>query len=583
MKNFRIEKMKNLSLAALLMAGAAFTACSSSEENIIEQPVNPTEPQVYTLVIKASKGGATTRALKTGDDGIDAYWIGGEDGEKIDVLQKGVKIGTATAAASDDENTTITATLTSAPDKTDDLIFYLCGSNWDYTGQVGLLTGTGSISEKYDYVTAVLYGNSYNVDNNNYKVTPKESYTVLNFDDGITNQAIIKFTLQDKGNSNAAISPSALTVSDGNSTVELINIPAATYTANGASNVLYVAFPASGMAKTITLTAAVGDDYYAYTTSSAKTFVNGQYYEITVKMTKNENARPLTLEAIEDGTIRVEFDNDLTLPKPITYTKNGVAGEPITATTEIPVSANDKVCLYSKNSYLGYYTEDGGMRKDYNINITTSKRCYIYGNVMSLLDDSGSGFVNDKVIADNTADKHTSFFRLFERADALENHPSKSILLPATTLAVQCYSEMFYACRSLTTAPELPAETLASRCYANMFQYCSSLTTAPELSATTLADNCCNGMFRNCTSLTTAPVLRAETLVTSCYSNMFNGCTSLSYVKCLATTFDNGWYHLNNWLNDVSATGTFVRASGATWAVAGTNGIPSGWTVQNAE
>lgn len=321
-------------------------------------------------------------------------------------------------------------------------------------------------------------------------------------------------------------------------------------------------------------------------------------------MTKNENARPLTLEAIEDGTITVEFYNGLTLPKPITYTKNGGAGVDITSTTNIPVSAGDKVCLYSKNSDLGYYTIEGGISKRYYIHIQTSNRCYIYGNVMSLIDDSGSGFANDKVIADNTAEQHTTFFRLFEDADFLENHPTKPILLPATTLARDCYGEMFSFCTSLTTAPELPAETLADGCYGAMFSECTSLTTAPELPATTLADNCYAAMFSGCTSLTTAPELRATTLAVSCYSMMFQGCTSLTnspalpattladycysmmfqgctnlnYVKCLATDISAEWC-LDEWLDGVSASGTFVKASGATWAVAGTHGIPSGWKV----
>ena len=320
MQNLRIEKLKNLSLAALLMAGAAFTACSSSSDEITDkQPENPTTPKVYTLVIKASKGDAsreqngtrsnsaeaqfalgeakggdtTTRALKEGTSGIDAYWSGTET---IEVKQDGVNIGSATAKASPDGNTTITATLTSAPDPTKDLNFYLGGSNIDYTGQVGLLTGTGSISEKYDYVESLIYSNAYTVEG--YNVIPGE-FTTLDFSLGVTNQAIIKFTLQDKAN-DAAISPSALTVTDGTSTVSLTSIPDATYTANG-DGVLYVAFPAAGSAKTITLTATVGDDTYTYTTSSAKTFYCGQYYPITVKMTKQAPAAPSLADAFVNG------------------------------------------------------------------------------------------------------------------------------------------------------------------------------------------------------------------------------------------------------------------------------------------
>ena len=88
------KKMKKFmtnikTLAALLMAGAAFTACSSSSDEIIEQPANPTTPKVYTMVIKATKGdNAATRALQTGTNGIDAYWDGTET---FDVVQSYTK------------------------------------------------------------------------------------------------------------------------------------------------------------------------------------------------------------------------------------------------------------------------------------------------------------------------------------------------------------------------------------------------------------------------------------------------------------------------------------------------------------
>ena len=111
------------------------------------------------------------------------------------------------------------------------------------------------------------------------------------------------------------------------------------------------------------------------------------------------------------------------------------------------------------------------------------------------------------------------------------------------TMAGYCYSQMFYGCTALTTAPELPATTLARNCYDNMFFGCTSLTTAPELPATTLANGCYNCMFYNCTALTTAPALPATTLAMNCYSNMFHGCTSLTTAPELpATTMADSCY-----------------------------------------
>ena len=60
---------------------------------------------------------------------------------------------------------------------------------------------------------------------------------------------------------------------------------------------------------------------------------------------------------------------------------------------------------------------------------------------------------------------------------------------------------------------------------------------------------------------------------------MFANCTSLNYVKALFTTTPSDDY-TRNWLSGVAATGTFVKSSSATWDVTGTNGVPSGWTVE---
>ena len=153
--------------------------------------------------------------------------------------------------------------------------------------------------------------------------------------------------------------------------------------------------------------------------------------------------------------------------------------------------------------------------------------------------------------------------------------------LPATTLADNCYESMFYDCTSLVSAPALPATTLAGYCYQYMFQGCASLTSAPSLPATTLAGNCYQHMFFSCTSLVSAPALPATTLANYCYDEMFSGCSSLNYIKAMFTTTPSSTYTYD-WVNAVAATGTFVKNSAATWNVTGTNGVPSGWTVETA-
>ena len=140
---------------------------------------------------------------------------------------------------------------------------------------------------------------------------------------------------------------------------------------------------------------------------------------------------------------------------------------------------------------------------------------------------------------------------------------------------------MFSNCTSLTTAPTLPATTLASSCYSNMFYCCTSLTAAPELPATTLAVECYGKMFFGCTSLTAAPVLPATTLADGCYGSMFFGCSNLNYIKAMFATTPSTSY-TRDWVSDVSSTGTFVKNAAATWDVRGSEGIPTGWTVETA-
>ena len=156
--------------------------------------------------------------------------------------------------------------------------------------------------------------------------------------------------------------------------------------------------------------------------------------------------------------------------------------------------------------------------------------------------------------------------------------------LPATSMEPHCYSEMFSKCSNLSIAPELPAMTLSESCYANMFSVCTSLINAPELLATQMEPSCYFGMFWGCTSLINAPELPAEKLASGCYGYMFKDCPKINYIKCLAKILtNNGWSNTSEWLNGVSAAGTFVKAPDMQNWPTGTSGIPEGWTVENAD
>ena len=248
---------------------------------------------------------------------------------------------------------------------------------------------------------------------------------------------------------------------------------------------------------------------------------------------------PLTLEAVAAGTITVKNTNSLTLE----YSKNG--GE-WTSSTDKPVSisvaAGETVALRSSNTTKGM-----------NFGISSDADIYIYGNPLSLVFGSGFGTQFDL-----SACEYGILMGLFHPAldgetlyPHTKNHPSKDIVLPATTLSDACYAWFFSGCTSLTRATELTATVLANECY--------------------------HRMFENCTSLTTAPVLPAAHVVGQSYGGMFDGCTSLNYVKCLATSFDDKQF-LGDWLKKVSATGVFVKG-GVVDYPRGESGIPTGWTI----
>ncbi len=271
---------------------------------------------------------------------------------------------------------------------------------------------------------------------------------------------------------------------------------------------------------------------------------------------------PLTLEAKTAGTIQVKHPQNR-----MKYSKNGGAKTVMTTTQTITidVAVGDKVQFYGDGisipKYSGTHIKGG------------NAECYIYGNIMSLVDENGFA------TATALSEPHT-FIELFDGNENLYNHPTNKLVLPATTLAEECYAFMFNECSSLTSAPELPATTLTEFCYYAMFAACSSLTSAPELPATTLAAGCYAYMFNGCELLNSAPELPATTLAEYCYYSMFKSCELLNSVTCLATDI-SAEYSTEYWLDAVAATGTFTKAPGmGNWGT-GISGIPEGWTTKD--
>ena len=213
-----------------------------------------------------------------------------------------------------------------------------------------------------------------------------------------------------------------------------------------------------------------------------------------------------------------------------------------TSTTALDISLNQGEKLYIRgDENLGCVRLkiSGSNRHNVGGNINTLINYNSPNNVVLYLSAFESLFKDDiklksasNLILPATTLASNCYYGMFSGCTGLTIAPE----LPATTLASYCYSSMFRNCISLNTAPSLPATTLVKNCYQSMFYGCSSLTSAPELPATTLAESCYNSMFTDCTSLTSTPELPATNLGNNCYKNMFFGCTSLTSIHSLPAT-----------------------------------------------
>lgn len=241
-----------------------------------------------------------------------------------------------------------------------------------------------------------------------------------------------------------------------------------------------------------------------------------------------KNFQPLTLEAIEEGNVYLNNPLGLT----IEYSIDSTEWVSTATYADIRLGQGQKLFLRGDNEV--YAKSDKNSFK--YTRIANGSPCYVYGNIMSLVDSGNFG--KRKRL------EEYAFSCLFSDNSYIRNHPEKDLLLPATELSEYCYREMFEGCSSLTKAPALPAGSLAEGCYYFMFYGCTSLTEASALPAESLAGQCYSYMFSGCTSLTEAPALPATELANSCYYQMFSGCTSLTKAPDLpATTLQEGCYY----------------------------------------
>ena len=307
-------------VAAVVVMVAIFTACSSSEDSIAEQPTLPVGENTYTMTIQACMGDneALTRALSIGRNDentknvLNATWA---NGDKVKVYTRTVvpresstgnegegnsqgegntrvlydNVGTLapTNISNNGTTATLTGTLTGNFAVGDELYLFFPKFQSKYENQVGTLE---KIATDYDYCVGQLKVTSVSDGKITGGALPDGDGDVV-FE---AMQAIVKFTLLDKATSQP-IEAKSLTIgsnlNDISTIIEYLDLetPYGTKVVtvepspSPTSEIYAALIGVSG--SNVVLTAKVGDDTYVYSKSNV-TFARGKYYEITVKMNK---------------------------------------------------------------------------------------------------------------------------------------------------------------------------------------------------------------------------------------------------------------------------------------------------------
>ena len=285
-------------LAALLIAGAAFTACSS-DDNSIDQPINPTEPKVYTLTINATKGAASTRALTLDGEKLVTKW---ETTDVVSVFKassrsectaenlKGTVSPVAGTISADGQSATFKGTISGVSASESLMLVYhpAAFSPTAFEGQAGTLASASALDCATAKVTVASVSGS--------DITISETKATFT-----THTAMLKLKLTTDGTTTINPTQLKMTMSAGGTPLKeyTFSPTAATYTANN-DGILYFALPsaadvAAGLGSpitettlsgaTISYTATVGSDTYT-ATKTGYTFAASKYYAGTLTMMK---------------------------------------------------------------------------------------------------------------------------------------------------------------------------------------------------------------------------------------------------------------------------------------------------------
>lgn len=489
------KTMTFLYMAVLTLVGAMMVGCSNEDDFV--QPVN--NDRVITLRTTVNIGGEETRALT--EAGVKTFEVGDKVGLRYENSGGSLSYVTSEALttaniSSDKKSATLTFTLTN-PKASGyvDMIYPI--TNLDATGKPIM-----SAYATQDGTFATVQNIEQSSFSGNLTANCELPATITLYNDW----AIAKFTVKNTSGQDITSTITSLKIALNGTDCYTINRTAA-------AGPIYMVIEPIIETDELTITASDGTETYQKIVTG-KTLKFGKIYPITITAIKvTDRIVPLTFEAKEAGAV-VKFNLISGVTGKVEYSTDGSSWSTYVPEQEITLTnVGDKVMFRGDNATYANLSNSS--------TFSCSKDCYIYGNIMSLIQSNGYATLT------SLTERYT-FQKLFEGNTHIVNHTNKPLVLPATTLAVECYREMFSGCTGLTTAPELPATTLVNQCYISMFEGCTGLTSAPELEATTLTINCYNKMFKGCTGLKTAPDLDAENLAEACYFAMFDGCTSLT-------------------------------------------------------
>ena len=587
----------------MIAAALVLAACAKTEVEAPVEKENPSE-KVWTVSVEATKvdaADATKAAEADGWDGdaaetksldnsvesrIDFYWSMTDYVEVYRIDNNGEaleKVGTLSPVGVGGSSTTLRGEITGSFQVGNPLALFFPKLPADETTRYANQKGTvADIAKNFDYAVAFMTVTALDSEYGELTLENVNGGSSAEFESA---QSITKFSFSYASVNSEGIRK--LTITAPYMAGEVTVIP------DTPGTEFYVALPDSGLDQKLTYTfMAETESGIIYEATRKANLKAGKYYKALVNGMAEYKAieTPLTIEAREAGTITILNP----LNRRIMYNAEGYGFTHMTTKVtsdnpiEIAVTAGQRVILGGENETYATGWEN-------YTNISFSSDCYVYGNVMSLVNWQYYGRPESDSRV-RTA-KDWAFTRLFSGWNENEharphllNHPVKTIELPATSVGKGAYRMMFAYCTNMTVAPELPAATFTggpydttenNQPYGLMFYYCPSLRRGPSvLPATTVPAACYFRMFEECTSLEASPVLPAQYPGNDAYRGMFQWCTNLKQITCYAKGNLGVSGATRYWVGGVPSTGIFIKDPDASWPI-GESGIPTGWTYDN--